>query len=75
MEEISKEQQLLEIQQALMIQGITTTIPVLLQIELTQEKIKSVGKLFTLKDAVEIRAAVQECFPIEKFPMYYPTQE
>lgn len=72
MEPISKEQQLQQIQQALTVQGITTTVPVLLQIEMTQQKIAEVGENFTLKDAVEIRTRVNERFPPEKFPQYYP---
>lgn len=71
MEPISKEQQLEQLKQALSVQGISATVPVLLQIELTQQKIADVGAEFTLKDATEIRAQVNERFPVEKYPQYY----
>ena len=74
MEPISKEQQLQQIQQALSVQGIGTTVSVLFHIELTQQKITEVGENFTLKDAVEIRTDILLEFPPEKFPQYYPQQ-
>lgn len=71
MEPISKEQQLEQTRQALAVQGISVTVPVLYQIELTQQKIAEVGESFTIKDATEIRAQVNERFPVEKYPQYY----